>query len=245
MQMSNPFLAKYILPKITGDSLLDVGCGAGLYGYLAKYSWSRTATANKLTKIDAVEFSKENVDELLKTNIYDNVYLNNAIKLPVEDNSYDTVISIECLEHLYADEVVDAIKELYRVCKSRLIISTPPPGSCANVSWCFNEIERIKKIQFMSFEQYQERMNCLHKCAMSPDMFRQMGFGTYYNFKNSAIEVSLLEGETCVYFADKKDINLDLFKIEKGSNNPKVQFYKEHNYKHEFIEALYRQAALE
>ncbi len=244
MQISSPYLSKYILPKITGTSLLDVGCGAGLYGFLTRYSWYRTGSSQKFDKIDAVEFSEESVNNLLKSNIYDNVYLNNAACLPVADESYDTVISIECLEHLYADEAVKAIKELYRVCKKRLIISTPPPSAIANVGWCISEIERINNIEFMSFSQYMEYITRLHKSCMSPDMFKQMGFDTYYSFKNGFTEAQLLEGETCVYFADKKNLNLDLFKVNKGSNNPQVSFVKDKNYKNECITALKGQESL-
>lgn len=124
--ISNPYLSKYILEFIEGPSVCDVGCGAGLYGFLLKYAYARTKYNQPFTKIDGIDWDKKTVNELSKHNIYDNVYLINSKELPFEDSSYSTVLCLENVEHLYEDEIKNAFNELYRITKDVLVISSPP-----------------------------------------------------------------------------------------------------------------------
>ncbi len=247
MQISNPYLSKYILPLINGETVLDVGCGAGLYGYLLKYSWYRCGANKKFKQVDAVEFSEETVKELTKMHLYDNIFQTNAATLPLSDNSYDVVMSIECLEHLYKEDLETAIKELYRVSKDILIISTPPMGLCGNARWCIEEIDRIKKEnKFITYDEYNEYINTLHKCCVDTDVFVKMGFQTFgsINDKNELI-VDNIEKETRIYLGRKEKIDIDKFYISHATNKKNIINIKDKNYQEEMIEALMEQAEID
>jgi ubiquinone/menaquinone biosynthesis C-methylase UbiE len=96
-----------IIRRIKGSVILDIGCGEGI-------------TLEKLIRrfpgkdIQGIDYSRENVEICKKNNLpveYGSVY---AIGLA--DNSIDTCLLIEVIEHL--DNYTAALKELYRVLKS-------------------------------------------------------------------------------------------------------------------------------
>ena len=43
-----------------------------------------------------------------------------VLSLPFEDNSFETIISTDCLEHLSPEDVVIALREIHRVCKKNI-----------------------------------------------------------------------------------------------------------------------------
>ena len=48
--------------------------------------------------------------------------------LPLPDRSFDVVLAAEVLEHISAEDVSSAFKELSRVARDRVVISVPTPG---------------------------------------------------------------------------------------------------------------------
>ena len=102
---------KAILKNIIGKDVLEVGCGRGyLAGILAH---SRNVTA-----VDMV------IEKNLET-LYPNVSFRESTveKLPFLDNSFDTTVTTHTLEHVL--NFHDAVKELRRVTKKKLIIVVP------------------------------------------------------------------------------------------------------------------------
>jgi ubiquinone/menaquinone biosynthesis C-methylase UbiE len=100
-----------ILNNITGEKVLEVGCGRA---YLAR----RIEAKAKITACDMV------ISDALR-NKHPDLDLREADieKLPFEDNEFETVVSTHTLEHVL--NIAQAIKELRRVAGKRLIIVVP------------------------------------------------------------------------------------------------------------------------
>jgi 2-polyprenyl-3-methyl-5-hydroxy-6-metoxy-1,4-benzoquinol methylase len=97
---------KLIAEYCFGD-VLDIGCGLGLL-------------KNYLDKCKVSGYIGLDVDG--KIDVHGSVY-----DLPFKDENFDTVVMSEVLEHL--EHPLDAVREVKRVCKSRIILSVPNPYS--------------------------------------------------------------------------------------------------------------------
>ena len=95
-----------ILNLKSGDSVLDVACGPGLFLSLANEIDCRC------TGIDA---SKEAVKMAQNYTPESEIYLGNSEKLPFEDNSFDVVVCIGALERFV--NLQEALAEQLRVAK--------------------------------------------------------------------------------------------------------------------------------
>ena len=96
------------------ENLLDVSCGNGRN--LKYYQW-------KGFKVAGTEYD----DQLIEKNLRDGFFcikvdLNKDV-FPFEDNSFDVVTCTDVIEHLQDPKY--AIKELYRVAKKMILITTP------------------------------------------------------------------------------------------------------------------------
>jgi ubiquinone/menaquinone biosynthesis C-methylase UbiE len=98
-----------------GQSILDVGCGPGAY--------IRTLRERGY-QVDGVEGNDIMADEAMTTGatIYRSDLDEKGLSF-IEDNSYDTVICLDVLEHLYHPSVT--LRELVRVSKKNVIVSVP------------------------------------------------------------------------------------------------------------------------
>jgi len=118
---SRYFLDPYIIHLIGKDKkILDIGCGKGKWGFLIKTSYQQP---KKIIGIDIwlqyLKYSKHH-------KVYDDVVLADARYLPIKDSSFDVVLGCEILEHLSSSVDGDKLlKEAERVCKEKVIISTP------------------------------------------------------------------------------------------------------------------------
>lgn len=113
------FRHKSAVELITSDSgasalsALDLGCGDGLLLSILK----ERGIIGK-----GMDISEEGVEKAKSKGIDASVFDFNA-KLPFANDSFDIVISLDVLEHLYAPE--NLIKEAVRVSKRHLIIGMP------------------------------------------------------------------------------------------------------------------------
>ncbi|MCR5398428.1 MAG: class I SAM-dependent methyltransferase, partial [Lachnospiraceae bacterium] len=100
-----------MIPKYSRGKLLDIGCGkAPMYGLYKQYAeecicidWDNTEHGNEYIDM-AVDISG---------------------RLPFEDDTFDTVICSDVLEHIY--NPVDTLNEMVRVCKrnGHILLNTP------------------------------------------------------------------------------------------------------------------------
>lgn len=95
-----------------GRRVLDVGCGIGAYmNSLTSYGY----------ECEGIENNQDYVAECLKNGL--KVQHLNAQDLQFSENSFDTVMMIEVLEHL--PEPIVALREAFRVAKKNVLISVP------------------------------------------------------------------------------------------------------------------------
>lgn len=127
------------LEQLQPASILDVGVGMGLYGFLA-----RTYLENEhLFIVDGAEAAKRPKSEwriridgieafnLYQTPVHDyaynHIYWDDALnRLPlIDDNAYELVIAIDILEHFTTEEGIRFLDQLKRVSSRKVLISTP------------------------------------------------------------------------------------------------------------------------
>lgn len=124
-------LLKEITQEIKPNRLLDAGCGSSPN--------INFVSARKKIGIDinekALEYMRSHSDAKFVSG--------SVTKIPFATNSFDCILCIEVLEHLYPDDVNKAISEISRVLVSGgyAIIATP---NYASLSW--NLLEKTQKL---------------------------------------------------------------------------------------------------
>jgi SAM-dependent methyltransferase len=97
------------IEQFAGTDVLDVGCGGGAYVL-------HLADRYRIRGVDYQSFeSWKQRPELFE--------ISDATRLRHADDSFDTLLSFEALEHL-ADPA-SALREYYRVCRQNLILTVP------------------------------------------------------------------------------------------------------------------------
>ncbi len=97
-----------------GQKVLDIACGDGLL---------LSALAEKGAVVSGVDISEEGVKKCKEKGLDVSVVDIATESLPFPDQTFDTVIMLDVLEHLYAPE--DLLGEAVRVSKKYIIISVP------------------------------------------------------------------------------------------------------------------------
>lgn len=102
------------------DRVLDIGCGQGGLAWVVK-------TIRPQSTVTGIDISDKGIEFAKRTYGYcANFLIGKADELPFKDESFDTVLCGEVIEHLEDPE--KAIKEMSRVLKKdtgKLLISTP------------------------------------------------------------------------------------------------------------------------
>lgn len=99
--------------KYSGETILDAGCGRGVY----------TKELNKKKFAVGIDSSKTVIKDARKKYPGVKFIVANVCKLPFKDNSFDTVICSDVLEHLKDD--LKGLKEMVRVCRKNIIATVP------------------------------------------------------------------------------------------------------------------------
>jgi len=126
-----------------GQSVLDVGCGNGAYVL-------KLADQYKIFGVDIQRFESWNAIPHLFS-------ISDASRLQFEDNSFDTILSFETLEHL--SEPRNALREYYRICRKNLILTVPncdiTPGMRQSLMLYYHWIDRTH-VNFFNMETITE-----------------------------------------------------------------------------------------
>lgn len=118
----HPFLSS-LLPDLRNKTILDIGCGKGMVGFLIRTQ--RDLTNSTLIGMD---ISKSFLSFSKKHSIYDKLIAGDITKkLPFKDNSVDLVICSEVIEHMKKEIGEKLLNEIYRIIakNGRVIITTP------------------------------------------------------------------------------------------------------------------------
>jgi ubiquinone/menaquinone biosynthesis C-methylase UbiE len=100
-----------IIIKYGGKRILDIGCGRGEY-------------VNLLNNSDRFAVGIDLLDTLIvQTKLNKNLMIGNGAYLPFKDESFDTVLLFEVLEHVTDEKSL--LKEAIRVTEKKVILSVP------------------------------------------------------------------------------------------------------------------------
>lgn len=117
-----------ILPLVDGNTILDVACGRGKWGYLLRVNWWCTARGTGDTEpkmLVGVDIFLPFLRKVKYHRIYDDVVLCHASYFPFKDNSFDVVLASEILEHVERVEGKLLLQEAERVSRRTVIVGTP------------------------------------------------------------------------------------------------------------------------
>lgn len=110
----------YVLDHIpaSAKSLVDIGCGKGELGYLA-----RADTRFHFERVVGIEAFSQFADFVKKHNVYDD-FLNVVLgqKLPFRDGEFDVSVLSQVIDHLTGKDGVAILEELERITKMRVLI---------------------------------------------------------------------------------------------------------------------------
>ena len=107
----------HLLQQTNAQSVLDAGCGEGFVtSFLAQQDPALRLTGVDLSP-EAIAYAQEHFGEQVRFRT------GSVYKLPFSDNSFDTVLCSEVLEHL--DETTRAVNELKRVARRHVLLTVP------------------------------------------------------------------------------------------------------------------------
>lgn len=155
MSSSWSYLDPAVLPLLVGATVLDAGCGLGRWGTLIESNhWEAKLEAPPA--VDGFDAFAANVDHARRRGAYRHVW-QHLLPAPLE-GSWDTVLAIEVVEHLPAEDVDEALDVLEAAARRRIIVSTPNsellrPG--LDTPTGFNRFEA--HLSYVSTERLQRR----------------------------------------------------------------------------------------
>ena len=108
------FRHRSALDLLDPGSVLDVGCGDGLFLSMAK---------EKISNGTGLDISAEGIRQAREKNPNMTFIHTENARLPFDDNSFETVVALDVLEHTLQPE--ELLRELRRVSAHFVIISVP------------------------------------------------------------------------------------------------------------------------
>ncbi len=112
-----------LIPDIENKTVVDCGCGKGIWGYLIRAT-RKVGTKGKLIGID---LNAQYLNHCKTHNVYHKVIKSSITSIPLPENSVDFLICSEVIEHLTPEEGEKFLFEVDRIMKpgGRAIITTP------------------------------------------------------------------------------------------------------------------------
>jgi peptidylprolyl isomerase len=127
MPCSRPSALAHICNRIiekNPTSVLDIGIGFGKFGFLAReYTDVRLGRYfNWQTRIDGIEIFEKYVTPL-QQQIYDNIYIGNAIDILPTLGNYDMIICSDMLEHVNENDGVFLLEAIEKKSRFAMIVT--------------------------------------------------------------------------------------------------------------------------
>jgi len=107
------------IPKQTYKRVLDVGCGRGIWGYLI-----RSERLGETCCIIGVDLFRPYLKHCKKHQVYDDLVMCHASRLPFQKKTFDLVLACELIEHLTKLEGCRFLHQVEEI-GERIIMSTP------------------------------------------------------------------------------------------------------------------------
>jgi ubiquinone/menaquinone biosynthesis C-methylase UbiE len=166
-----PWIAHFVTNVSAGMTVLDVGAGTGellrILSPTATYIW----LDNDLTKLSGARAKFRDIRALL----------GNADQIGLKDKSVDVGVCIAVSHHLTDVQFDDALRELVRVCRMKLIFVDPiwhPTSALSKLLWKYDRgsnprsVEELRSHVAKFFEIEQESRNSVYHhywlCTGSP-----------------------------------------------------------------------------
>lgn len=109
----DPFpIARQILSTCGMGRILDIGCGMGRL-VLELLKQGNDAYGVDISRV-AVTYCNRFAPHRF--------FIGSVLDLPFQDNSIETLISTDCLEHISPDDILKALKEMHRICRRFLYL---------------------------------------------------------------------------------------------------------------------------
>jgi SAM-dependent methyltransferase len=116
------FSTKFVtITDLTDKDVLDIGCGFGWFENFALEKGVKSITGTEITELDLAT-AKQNILNPKAT-----FKVGDAISLPFLEQTFDTVVSWEVIEHIPKNEEMNMFREVFRVLKpgGSFYLSTP------------------------------------------------------------------------------------------------------------------------
>ena len=122
MSSSPTYLDPVIIPLITGESVLDAGCGLGRWGHLIQTNFWEAGLTNP-PQVDGFDAFGANVEFCSNAGCYRKIW--QQIMPSVLEGAWDTVLACEFIEHLEQGAMARVLDILEGAAKKRIIVTTP------------------------------------------------------------------------------------------------------------------------
>ena len=118
----------HILP-FASSKILDAACGKGKWGFLIKVH-------SENAYVIGLDLSIENLFIAKRSRAYDDLIMSDIKHLPFRNKAIDTSLACEVIEHLTKTDGALMIREMMRITRIRILITTP------HAEWWFDSKSR-------------------------------------------------------------------------------------------------------
>ena len=164
-----------MLPDLTHKTVLDIGCGKGVFGFLIR-------TNKQARRLIGCDINLEHLHFVKRHNIYDDLILMSAEKLPFRDKSMNDTMVVEVLEHLSKADGFHLLDEIDRITQDFALITTPngflPSLTPSNIyeihksGWKCNQLKskgyKVLGVRLKIYHKYPSKLTYALQCIFTP-----------------------------------------------------------------------------